>query len=125
MIKKVNYIKDVRDAYINYISDDKNIDLKLCNKIFGYINNFDFLNKTEKDELDSFIKDYLFIDVHIADVILSNNSHVLKQQINRYMPLKVLDYESKINFAKGNFNKFFGSKKEKIKVRTKKKKCVK
>lgn len=123
LIKKA---KEVNEALKNYVSSDK-VDMTLCEKIFEYVQNIEKLDKEELLELDKFIEENSFDEVHLANIYLVGLSdEILKKRLNRMRPFKASKTPSNIYEARGDIERLNKTKADKeIKLNVKRKTYVK
>ena len=123
MKKTSEYLKIIKEAYNNYISNE-NIDINVCQRIYNYIQNIEYLSKEEQLDLDNFINENRVQEIHLANIYLDSKiKNKLEKQLKKMKPYK---YVSKVNDriyeAKGNFNEYVGQKPVKqMKVKVKRK----
>ncbi|MBR2840430.1 MAG: hypothetical protein IKF01_01005 [Bacilli bacterium] len=123
LIKKA---KEVNEALKNYVASD-DVDMTLCEKIFEYVQNIENLNEKEILELDKFIEENSFDEVHLANIYLVGLSdEILKKRLNRMRPFRASKTPSNIYEARGDIERLNKAKVDKeIKLNVKRKTYVK
>lgn len=123
IIKKA---KEANKAFKNYVANGK-VDMSLCEKIFEYVQNIENLKEKEILELDKFIEDNSFDEVHLANIYLVGLSdEILKKRLIRMRPFRASKTPSNIYEARGDIEKLNNAKVDKeIKINVKRKTYVK
>ena len=123
LIKKA---KEVNEALKNYVASD-DVDMTLCEKIFEYVQNIENLNEKEILELDKFIEENSFDEVHLANIYLVGLSdEILKKRLNRMRPFRASKTPSNIYEVRGDIERLNKAKVDKeIKLNVKRKTYVK
>lgn len=120
----INKAKDASEAFKNYLKTDF-MDVKLCERIYGYIQNIENLTNDERDDLDQFINDNLYDEVHLADIYLVTSSReTLNKRLKRMIPFTAFKLDN-VREAKGDILNVTKTKQQEITVNVKRKTYVK
>lgn len=117
----IDYAKEASKAFKTYISNNQNIDINLCQKIYNYIQNIEYITKTEKKELDIFINENSFDIIHLANIYTNpERKKTLKKQLMRMIPINVSKSNKRIYEARGNISSLINiNNKKAIKIKRK------
>ncbi len=98
----LTYLKEISNAFRNYQDINKELDLNLLNKIYGYTLKIDDLNEDEKIELDNFIKENQFSINHIANIFLDKEKKInLDKRLKFMCPIALASTPSVVKSLKG------------------------
>lgn len=121
-MNELKKVREVKEAFKNYLSNNM-VDMSVCGKIHEYVKNIENLTEEESLELDNFISDNLFDEIHLANIYnIGHSKDFLKKRFKRMHPFKISKYNRRIYEARGDIVKFTNNVVEReIRVKVKRK----